>query len=237
MLVIPAVDIMGGEAVRLTKGEFDSKQIFHEDPAQAAMHWQEQGAQRIHVVDLDGAREGRMRNFESVKKIVENTAVEIQVGGGIRTLEDAERVLKLKVKVVLGTSAVKNPALVRELSRRYGSENVIAGLDTKGGEVVVEGWAKGTGQDVFTLACEMEKLGAGAIIFTCVERDGTLSGPDVEMVKRMVNSVEIPVIASGGVSSLDDLRRLKETGAFAVIVGKALYLEKFSFQEAVEAAR
>lgn len=235
MLVIPAVDVLNGRCVRLLKGSYNNSKVYG-DPVEFAGKWAREGAERIHVVDLNGAKSGRMENFETVQEIIENVKCEVEVGGGIRSFDAASRLVGLGARVVLGTSAVKDKQLVVRLAREFG-EKIVVALDARGSEVVVEGWLKGSGVDVFCLAREVEKIGVREVLFTCVERDGALSSPNFEMIEKMVANTKMNVIASGGVSSLNDLKKLRETGAFAAIVGKALYEGKFGLREAVEAVR
>ncbi len=235
MLTIPAIDILNGKCVRLLKGEYGSEKTYG-DPVAFAEKWVKEGAQRIHVVDLNGAKSGEMKNFDVVRAIVESVKCEVEVGGGIRNYSDARKLVDLGARVVLGTSAVKDKKLVGKLASEFGERLIIA-LDAKGSEVVVEGWVKKSGVGVFELAKEMERVGVKVILFTSVERDGALSSPNFSMVEKMVTLTKMKVIASGGVSSLEDLKKLKKTDAFAAIVGKALYEGKFGLKEAIEAAR
>ena len=231
--VVPAVDVQDGEAVQLVQGERGSGRRYG-DPVAAAERWLEEGARTLHLVDLDGAFEGERANADAIAAIVEATPddVGVQVGGGIRTAEDAANLLDGGVdRVILGTAAVENPDLVAEIDADHPG-SVMVSLDAKGGEVVVGGWTEGTGLDPAAAAARYEDLGAGSVLFTNVDVEGRLEGVDREAVERVVEAVEIPVVASGGVASLSDLRALREAGAAAVVVGTALYEGRFTLREA-----
>ena len=232
--VIPAVDVQDGEAVQLVQGERDSGKRYG-DPVEAAQRWLDEGAETLHLVDLDGAFEGERENADAIEAIV-NAAGEdigVQVGGGIRTAADAETLLDIGVdRVILGTAAIENPDIVADISESH-PESVMVSLDAKEGEVVVSGWTEGTGLDPAEAAARYEELGAGSILFTNVDVEGQLEGIDREAVERVVDAVDIPVVASGGVTELDDVHALEEAGAAAVVVGTALYEGRFSLREAM----
>ena len=232
--VIPAVDVQDGEAVQLVQGERDSGKRYG-DPVEAAQRWLDEGAETLHLVDLDGAFEGERENADAIEAIV-NAAGEdigVQVGGGIRTAADAETLLDIGVdRVILGTAAIENPDIVADISGSH-PESVMVSLDAKEGEVVVSGWTEGTGLDPAEAAARYEELGAGSILFTNVDVEGQLEGIDREAVERVVDAVDIPVVASGGVTELDDVHALEEAGAAAVVVGTALYEGRFSLREAM----
>lgn len=242
--VIPAVDVQDGEAVQLVQGERGSGKRYG-DPVAAAERWLDEGARTLHLVDLDGAFEGERENAAAIAAIVEATEraeqsddveaddIGVQVGGGIRTAEDAIALLDAGVdRVILGTAAIENPDIVEEISAEY-PESVMVSLDAKDGEVVVSGWTEGTGLDPAEAAARYEDLGAGSVLFTNVDVEGQLEGIDREAVQRVVDAVDIPVVASGGVTSLADLETLKESGAAAVVVGTALYEGRFTLREAL----
>ncbi|MFC6989887.1 1-(5-phosphoribosyl)-5-[(5-phosphoribosylamino)methylideneamino]imidazole-4-carboxamide isomerase [Haloplanus sp. GCM10025708] len=230
--VVPAVDMQDGEVVQLVQGERGTEKRYG-DPVEAARRWVDAGAETLHLVDLDGAFEGERANVAAVDTIVDAVDVEIQLGGGIRTAEDATSLLERGVdRVILGTAAVETPEIVAAISdERPGS--VMVSLDAKGGEVVVSGWTEGTGLDPAAAAGRYEDLGAGAILFTDVDVEGRLEGVQTDRVRRVVEAVSIPVVASGGVATLDDVRALKEAGAAAVVVGTALYEGRFSLEAAM----
>ncbi|MDA8337349.1 MAG: 1-(5-phosphoribosyl)-5-[(5-phosphoribosylamino)methylideneamino]imidazole-4-carboxamide isomerase [Peptococcaceae bacterium] len=236
MLIIPAVDIRGGRCVRLVEGRLDRETVYGEDPPAMAVNWQEQGAKRLHVVDLDGAFKGSPVNLETIARIARAVGIPVQAGGGIRTLDMVDRLFELGVdRVVLGTAAVRHPELLAGCCRRYG-ERIIAGLDAAGGQVAIEGWVTGSGRPVLELAREMKELGVVRVLYTDVRRDGTLRGPNVRDTGELARASGLKVIASGGVSSLADLAALQELegdGVEAVIVGKALYAGNFTLREAL----
>ena len=234
--VIPAVDLQDGEVVQLVQGERGTGERYG-DPVEAARRWTESGARTLHLVDLDGAFEGERKNAAAVEAIRESVDVDLQLGGGIRTAADARDLLERGVdRVILGTAAVENPDVVRDISDTHPG-SVVVSLDARGEEVVVDGWTEGTGLDPAAAAARYENLGAGAILFTDVDVEGRLEGVQVDRVRRVVDAVSIPVVASGGVASLDDVRALKASGAAAVVVGTALYEGRFDFREATAAAR
>ena len=237
MLVIPAVDLLGGRCVRLVRGDPERSKVYYDDPVEAARLLEEQGASLVHVVDLDAAL-GSGDNIASIERILENVNVKIEVGGGIRTLEKTEGLLKLGAyRVIFGTAAVKNPELVREAVGCFGSERVAVAVDERDGVVVVHGWKQKSGVDYLEFAKSFEKMGVGALIFTPVSVDGTLKGPQVEKTKRLVDSVGVPVVASGGVARLGDLVALAKTGVEGVVVGTAIYEKRFTVREALEVVK
>jgi phosphoribosylformimino-5-aminoimidazole carboxamide ribotide isomerase len=230
--VIPAVDMQDGSVVQLVGGERGTGSEYG-DPVEAAERWIEAGAKTLHLVDLDGAFDGERANADAVSAIVDSVDVEVQLGGGIRTTADARRLLEKGVdRVILGTAAVETPEIVGEISDQF-PESVMVSLDAKDGEVVVSGWTEGTGLDPAEAAARYESEGAGAILFTDVDVEGQLSGIRREPVERVVEAVDIPVVASGGVSTLEDVRTLEETGAAAVVIGTALYEGRFTLEEAI----
>ncbi len=237
MIIYPAIDIKDGKCVRLYQGRMDEVTVFSEDPLEMAKRWKEEGAQFFHIVDLDGAVEGKPHNLEIVKKIVEETEVPLQLGGGIRDLESIEEVLSVGVKrVILGTIAVKNPPLLAEAIGRY-KETIMVGIDARKGKVSVAGWKEDTAFEAVEIARKMEQMGIERIIYTDIERDGTLIGPNISSLRSVLEAVEIPVIASGGVSTAKDVRDLKELeplGLEGVIIGRALYTGTISLLEAIE---
>ena len=234
--VIPAVDVQDGEAVQLVAGERDSGKRYG-DPVAAAERWLDAGAETLHLVDLDGAFDGERGNADAIASIVDATGpdVDVQVGGGIRTVDDATGLIDAGVdRVILGTAAVEEPEIVGQISETHPG-SVMVSLDAKEGEVVVSGWTEGTGLDPAEAAARYEDLGAGSILFTNVDVEGQLSGIDREAVERVVEAVDIPVVASGGVTDLDDVAALQDAGAAAVVVGTALYEGRFSLGEAMDA--
>jgi phosphoribosylformimino-5-aminoimidazole carboxamide ribotide isomerase len=229
--VVPAVDMQDGEVVQLVQGERGTERTYG-DPVEAAQRWTEQGAETLHLVDLDGAFEGERENADAVEAVLDAVAVDVQLGGGIRTAADATDLLDRGVdRVILGTAAVENPDIVGEISEAHPGA-VMVSLDAKDGEVVVSGWTEGTGLDPAEAAARYEELGAGTILFTDVDVEGQLAGVQTDRVREVVEAVEIPVVASGGVATLDDVRALRDAGAAAVVVGTALYEGEFTLEEA-----
>jgi len=232
--VIPAVDMQEGEVVQLVQGERGTATRYG-DPVEAARRWIDEGARTLHLVDLDGAFEGERVNADAVDAVLDAVDVPVQLGGGIRTAADALDLLDRGVdRVILGTAAVENPDIVAEISEEHPG-SVMVSLDAKGGEVVVSGWTESTGLDPAEAADRYEDLGAGAILFTDVDVEGQLEGINRESVERVVDAVDVPVVASGGVTTLDDVRALREAGAAAVVVGTALYEGRFTLDEAQSA--
>ena len=235
--VIPAVDVQDGEVVQLVGGERGTGTRYG-DPVAAAERWTEEGASTLHLVDLDGAFEGERVNAAAIEAVVDasDVGVGLQLGGGIRTAEGARDLLELGLdRVILGTAAVETPAIVAEIDETH-PRSVVVSLDAKDGEVVVNGWTEGTGLDPAAAAARYEELGAGAILFTNVDVEGQLAGIDREAVEAVVDAVSIPVIASGGVASVEDVVELKRAGAAAAVVGTALYEGRFTLSEAQAAA-
>jgi len=236
MEILPAIDLLEGRCVRLVEGDFTKETAFSNDPVAMARRWEEEGARWLHVVDLDGARKGSPQNWEAIAQITRHIAIPIEVGGGVRTLEIADRLLGLRVaRVVIGTSAALDAKLARSFFDRFG-ERVVLGLDARDGYVAVKGWQETVNKTAIEFAQEMAKLGTQRLIYTDIRRDGKLAGVNIEGVKAMAQAVSIPVIASGGVSSLDDIRQLKALeplGVEGVIIGKALYTGAIKMTEAL----
>ena len=234
--VVPAVDVQGGQVVQLVGGKRGTGKRYGE-PVEAAERWVGAGARTLHLVDLDGAFEGERANATAIGRVVEAVGedVGVQVGGGIRTPDDARSLLDSGVdRVILGTAAVEEPEVVAEISDTHPG-SVLVSLDAKDGEVVVSGWTEGTGLDPAEAAARYEDLGAGGILFTDVDVEGRLEGVRTDPVRQVVEAVSIPVVASGGVATLADVRALKEAGAAAVVVGTALYEGRFTLGEAQDA--
>ena len=239
--VIPAVDMRGGKCVQLVQGVPGSEIVSLDDPVEAALDWVRKGAKTLHLVDLDGAIEGERKNAPIIEKIVsacQEKGVQIQVGGGIRSFEDAASLLELGVsRAILGTAALQNPDLVKQLSNAFGSERVTVALDAKNGKISIKGWTEGCSQTPVEMGRKFEELGAGSLLFTNIDTEGLMQGVNPAPTKELVESVSIPVIASGGVSSLQDLQVLKKTGAAGVVVGSALYTGRFTLEAAIEIIR
>ena len=232
--VVPAVDMQDGQVVQLVGGERGTGKQYG-DPVEAAERWVDAGAETLHLVDLDGAFEGERANADAIDAILDAVDVDVQLGGGIRTADDAISLLDRGVdRVILGTAAVETPEIVATISEEH-PDSVLVSLDAKDGEVVVSGWTEGTGLDPADAAARYQDLGAGGILFTDVDVEGQLEGVRTDEVARVVESVDIPVVASGGVATVDDVQALEAAGAAAVVVGTALYEGQFTLAEAMAA--
>ena len=240
MIIYPAIDIRGGRCVRLTEGRFDAETVFADDPAEMALKWAGLGAEFLHLVDLDGALAGEGKNVPVIERILKSVNIPVQLGGGIRNLETIEKLLELGVtRLILGSAAVKNPELVAEACKKYPG-HIAVGIDAKNGEVAIEGWGQGSGVAATELAKKMASFGVETIIYTDISRDGMLSGVNVEATAALARACGAPIIASGGVASLDDIRRVKAVeidGVQGCIIGKAIYTGAVDLKEALALAK
>ena len=240
MIIYPAIDIRGGRCVRLTEGRFDAETVFADDPAEMALKWAGMGAEFLHLVDLDGALAGEGKNVPVIERILQSVNIPVQLGGGIRNLETIEKLLALGVtRLILGSAAVKNPQLVEEACKKYPG-HIAVGIDAKNGEVAIEGWGKGSGVAATELAKQMAAYGVETIIYTDISRDGMLSGVNVEATAALARSCGVPIIASGGVASLEDIRRVKAVesdGVQGCIIGKAIYTGAVDLKAALALAK
>ncbi len=235
VLVLPSVDIQGGRCVQLVGGKPGTGKTYG-DPVEAAIDWTTQGARYLHLIDLDAAM-GRGDNITKVAEVVADVDVGVEVGGGIRTVERASEIIGLGAdRVILGTVAMKDPRIVRKLVDLAGGSKVVIALDARGGKVAVEGWRTQTEKDIVEAAKGFESLGVGAILFTNVDVEGRMTGVVAEPIRGLVEAVRLPIIAAGGVRSLEDVRTAKEAGAEALVVGTALYEGRFTLKEAMEVA-
>ena len=243
MDIFPAIDLLDGKCVRLYQGDYDKSEVFNDNPAAMAKSWLEQGANKLHLVDLDGAKAGHSVNLDAISSIVEmvSTAsqpVQIQVGGGLRTEASVVQLLNLGIdRVILGTVAVEQPELVRQLCQKY-PQKIVVGIDARSGKVATKGWLETSEVLATDLAKQMASMGVAAIIYTDIHRDGTMTGPNLEALRELATGIEIPVIASGGVSSLGDLLSLlslSTIGVTGTIVGRALYTGEVNLTEAIRA--
>ena len=238
MKIIPAIDIQNGNCVRLKQGDFAKETIFNSSPIDMAEKWIDDGAERLHLVDLDGARLGSPINIEIVSSICEKfPSIPFQIGGGIRNLETAEKYLRAGAKyIIIGTKAVEDPNFIKILCEKFPGK-IIVGIDAKNGEVATEGWKSISNKNAIELAKEFENYGVVEIVYTDIEKDGMMKGLNVEATLNLAKNINIPVIASGGVSCIDDIQKMKsysESGVSGIIVGRALYERKFSIKEANE---
>lgn len=240
MIVIPAIDLKEGKCVRLEQGLMEKDTVFSDDPGAQARTWQDQGAQLLHIVDLDGAFAGEPKNRGAIEAIVKALSIPTQLGGGIRDLKTIETYLDLGIdRVIIGTAAQRNPEMVEEACRRFPGR-ILVGIDAKNGMVAVQGWAEVTGVTATELARRFEGFGVSAIIYTDISRDGMMQGPNIGATRALAESISIPVIASGGVSSLKDIENLmavETSGVTGVITGKAIYTGAIKLAEAVALAR
>ena len=237
MLIIPAIDIKEGRCVRLREGRFEDVEIFSDDPVAVAIKWSDKGAEMLHIVDLDGARYGKLTNISLVEQIIKKIGIPVQIGGGIRNYREVKNLINLGAsRVILGTILWKDKALAKKLFEDF-SEKIIAGIDARDGYVAIEGWQNVLSIDALDFAAEIERLGARRIIYTDIKRDGTLKGPNISNIEKMVKKVNIPLICSGGIASLDDIKKLmgfETKGVEGVILGKALYKGTILLEDALK---
>jgi len=237
MIVIPAIDIRGGNSVRLKQGKLNAETVHSSDPVYIAKLWKSKGAKRVHVVDLDGAFSGESVNKKIIKKICSSVDIPVEVGGGIRDLKKIKELFDIGAAyAILGTAAVENPQLVKQAVEKFGADKIIVAIDAKNGNVATKGWVDVTSVKVLDLAMELKSFGLQEILYTDISRDGMLSGPDFEGLKSLTKT-GLRIIASGGVRSIDDLIKLKElepVGVHAAIVGSALYTDGFNLEKAIE---
>jgi phosphoribosylformimino-5-aminoimidazole carboxamide ribotide isomerase len=244
MDIFPAIDLLDGKCVRLYQGDYDKSQVFNDNPVAMAQSWLEQGATKLHLVDLDGAKAGQPVNLAAIASIVDmvkktaNRSIQIQVGGGLRTEASVRQLLTMGVdRAILGTIAVEQPQLVKDLCQQY-PQQIVVGIDARNGKVATKGWLETSAVLAPDLAKQMQEFGAGAIIYTDIDRDGTLAGPNLDALRELASGIEIPVIASGGVSSLRDLLNLlalESIGVTGAIVGRAIYTGEVKLTEAIRA--
>jgi len=237
VIIIPAIDIKEGKVVRLSQGRFNEMTIYSDDPVAVAKQWQDAGAAWLHVVDLDGAEKGKIQNLEIISNIARCVNIPIQMGGGIRTFEDVESILLHGVKrVIIGTKVIDDKKFLQDLLLKW-PRQITVSLDCSRGFLAQKGWTSFSSLKATDFAKELEDMGLSCLIYTDISRDGTLKGPNIASIKELLDAVKIPVIASGGVSSLDDIRALKKLqadGLAGAIVGKAIYENRFSLQSAID---
>lgn len=235
MKLYPAIDLKEGKCVRLRQGAFEDMTVYSDQPWEMAERWERCGAGFLHLVDLDGAKYGRGVNRDVIAKIAERLQIPIQLGGGIRTAEDIREVLDLGVsRVIIGTKAVERPEFLGEMAELFGPERIVAGIDAKNGMAAVNGWEKTSTVTALELGKLMKSMGIPTIVYTDISRDGMLQGPNVEATRALSEAAGVDVIASGGVSSMEDLRRIEQAGIHGAIIGKALYENRIALEKAVQ---
>ncbi|MCX6012234.1 MAG: 1-(5-phosphoribosyl)-5-[(5-phosphoribosylamino)methylideneamino]imidazole-4-carboxamide isomerase [Chloroflexi bacterium] len=234
MEIIPSIDLLNGKCVRLYQGDYSKETIYSDDPVAIAIKWASYGAERLHLVDLDGAKKGKIENINVIKNIISSTKLKVELGGGIRTFETIKELLNIGLdRVILGTIAVENPALVKKACASF-ADKIIIGIDARKGLVATRGWQTNTTITAIDLVNKMEKLGAKRFIYTDISRDGTLTEPNYEALKELIQKTGKPVIASGGISSIDQLKYLSIIGTEGAIIGQALYTGKIDLKEALD---
>ncbi|MBW9159062.1 1-(5-phosphoribosyl)-5-[(5-phosphoribosylamino)methylideneamino]imidazole-4-carboxamide isomerase [Clostridium tagluense] len=237
MKIFPAIDVKNGKCVRLYQGEFSSSEVVGEDPLQTALSFVEQGAEYIHMVDLDGALSGTIGNANSINRVIKNINIPIQLGGGIRSLDAIEILLEKGLnRVILGTAALNNPSLVKEAVKKFG-DKIAIGIDARDGYVAVEGWKTSSKIEYIDFAKQMENIGVKTIIFTDISRDGTLTGPNLEATGKINEEVSCNIIASGGMKGIEDIKKLAKMNMYGAIIGKALYSGNIYLAEAITEGR
>ena len=234
MLIMPAVDIKNGKCVQLVQGEPGSEMVKIDNPEKVARHWEELGAKNIHVIDLSGTIDGET-SFDVIKKILDEVTVPIQLGGGIRDMDYAHQLLDLDIeRLIIGTMGIQNPETITQLSDEYGSERIMISLDSKDNKVVIKGWQEKVDKSPVELSQEFKDHGAGSILFTNVDVEGLLGGFYTEPVEKLKKSVDLPIVYSGGITTIDDLKLLNESGVEGVVIGSALYTDKIDLTEALK---
>ena len=237
MEIIPAIDLKGGRCVRLYQGDYSRETIFSDNPVEVARHWQSLGAQRLHIVDLDGAAKGKPQHSLIIESIAHSVQVPLQLGGGLRSIDAIAQAFDLGVaRVIIGTAAIEDQTLVQEACRRFGNL-IIVGIDARDGYVATRGWKEGTKVTATELAWRMTHVGVGRFIYTDIARDGTLTEPNFDAIAELVKQVEVPVIAAGGISSIEHLERLSQIEVEGAIVGRALYTGNIDLKRALDVVR
>ncbi len=234
MILFPAIDLYGGQAVRLFKGDYAQMTVYSDKPQEVAVSFRKAGANWLHVVDLEGARDGTTANFDTIQKIVKESGLDVEVGGGIRTRDVIQKYLDAGVeRVILGTAAVAQPGFVDEMVAQFGSR-IAVGVDVKDGFVAVKGWTEVTGHECFEFCRQMQQKGVKTIICTDISKDGVLGGANLELYRKLSDALEVNIIASGGISTMKDIQYLEYIGLYGAILGKALYEGKLNLKQAIE---
>lgn len=237
MIILPAIDLREGKCVRLYQGKFEASEVVGENPMEVALSFKESGAEYIHMVDLDGALNGEIKNLNIISEVVKKVQIPVELGGGIRDMKTIDMLIQSGVaRVILGTAALNNPELVKEAVKKYG-EKIAVGIDAKDEKVAVNGWLNISSVDYIEFAKEMEKIGVKTIIFTDISKDGTLQGPNLEQLGKLQKNVNCNIIASGGIKNIDDLRAINEMGIYGAITGKAIYSGNIDLKKAIDACK
>lgn len=237
MLILPAIDMINGKAVRLYQGDYQRMTVFSDDPLAVARDFEAAGAAWVHMVDLDGAKSGGTPNLETVRRVASGTALRVELGGGVRSMETIERYLDAGVsRVILGTAAVTEPGFAEKAARRFG-QRIAVGVDLKDGRAAIRGWTETAAGDPLVFCREMQDAGVRTLICTDVSKDGAMEGANVALYRRLSEELEMDVIASGGVSSIEDVKALRALGLYGAIIGKAYYTGAIDLKEAIEEAK
>ena len=234
MLIMPAVDIKDGKCVQLVQGKPGSEMVKIDNPQNVALHWQELGAKNIHVIDLSGTIDGET-SFNVIKKILDEVSVPIQLGGGIRDIDYAKKLLNLDIeRIIIGTMGIQNPKIIEELSNEYGPERIMISLDSKDNKVVIKGWQEKIDKSPSEISNTFKEHGAGSILFTNVDVEGLLGGFYTDPVEELKKSVDLPIVYSGGITTIEDIKKLNESGVEGIVIGSALYTDKIDLTEALK---
>lgn len=237
MNIFPAIDLYDKKAVRLLKGDYEKMTVYSENPPEIALDFEAKGAKYLHLVDLEGAKDGTTPNLEVVKKIIDATNLFTEIGGGIRSMETIEKYISIGVdRVILGTAAVKDEALLIEAVKKYG-DKIAVGVDIKDGYVAISGWLEKSNLECFEFCEKMQNLGVKTLICTDISKDGAMQGTNCDLYKKLSEKFDIQITASGGVSSIEDVKKLRELNIYGAIIGKAYYLKAISLEEAIEVAK
>ncbi|MCY6356267.1 1-(5-phosphoribosyl)-5-[(5-phosphoribosylamino)methylideneamino]imidazole-4-carboxamide isomerase [Clostridium sp. ZS2-4] len=237
MIILPAIDLREGKCVRLYQGKFEASEVVGENPVEVALSFKESGAEYIHMVDLDGALNGEIKNLNIISEVVKKVEIPVELGGGIRDMKTIDMLIESGVaRVILGTAALNNPELVKEAVKKYG-EKIAVGIDAKDEKVAVNGWLDISSVDYIEFAKEMEKIGVETIIFTDISKDGTLQGPNLEQLGKLQKNVNCSIIASGGIKDIDDLKAINEMGIYGAITGKAIYSGNIDLKEGIDTCK
>ncbi len=231
MQVIPAVDIKNGRCVRLEQGDFSKEKVYYNNPLETALYWQKKGAKMLHVVDLDGAKDGRPQNISLIKDIIKKLDIPVQIGGGIRNIEVIGEYLNTGAfRIIIGTLALEKPEVVNRLVSKFGADKIVAGVDARDNRVAVRGWLETSEKEVEDVIIDLKNRGIKTFIYTDISRDGMLTGPDIKGLKRLKELSGVEIVASGGITTKEHLQRLQDIGINYAIVGKALYTKKLNYE-------